>query len=243
MRKQIPKREENIVLSSKKLEYEHDYDNEEINATVTSQEIRRSAAFTGYRPSKLPFGYDTECDSAKALYNNLMNEYRKLIDLGFRYFLTGGAAGSDMMAADIVLQLRKEYKGQRIPVSLVLCLPCYNHFKDWRQEDKEHFQRIKEESSQVIYVSKSDYYDGCMQKRNKFMVDTSAILLAVYDGKSGGTKNTIEYAMKQKRKIVTVRPGGMRVETFSKPADLDALSLFDVNINGNTENIQQDTEK
>lgn len=227
----------NNKQGGKSHEYERDYGDDDIKELVTAQEIRQSVAFTGYRPSKLPFGYDMESDAAIALYNNLTNEYRKLIDKGFRFFLTGGAVGCDLMAADVVLSLKKEYKKLQIPVYHVLCIPCYNHFKGWRQEDKEHFQRIKKESNQVIYVSKSEYYDGCMQKRNRFMVDTSVVLLAVYDGKSGGTKSTVEYAMKKKRKIVTVRPDGMRVELFSKPADLTSLMLFD-----EKENTEQNQE-
>lgn len=227
----------NNKQSGKSHEYERDYGDDNIKELVTAQEIRQSVAFTGYRPSKLPFGYDMESDAAIALYNNLTKEYRKLIDKGFRFFLTGGAVGCDLMAADVVLSLKKEYKKRQIPVYHVLCIPCYNHFKGWRQEDKEHFQRIKKESNQVVYVSKSEYYDGCMQKRNRFMVDTSVVLLAVYDGKSGGTKNTIEYAMKKKRKIVTVRPDGMRVELFSKPADLSSLMLFE-----EEENTEQNKE-
>lgn len=227
----------NNSQSGKNHEYERDYGDDAVKELVTAQEIRQSVAFTGYRPSKLPFGYDMESDAAIALYNNLTKEYRKLIDKGFRFFLTGGAVGCDLMAADVVLNLKKEYKKRQIPVYHVLCIPCYNHFKGWRQEDKEHFQRIKKESNQVIYVSKSEYYDGCMQKRNRFMVDTSVVLLAVYDGKPGGTKSTVEYAMKKKRKIVTIRPDGMRVELFSKPADVTSLMLFE-----EEENTEQNQE-
>lgn len=36
-----------------------------------------------------------------------------------------------------------------------------------------------------------------MQKRNKYMVDKSNLLIAIYNGCEGGTKQTIEYARQQ----------------------------------------------
>ena len=39
------------------------------------------------------------------------------------------------------------------------------------------------------------YGPGCMQRRNRYMVDHSALLIAVYDGrKTGGTYYTVKYA-------------------------------------------------
>ena len=36
-----------------------------------------------------------------------------------------------------------------------------------------------------------------MQARNKYMVDSSTVLLACFDGRPGGTMNTILYARRQ----------------------------------------------
>ena len=41
------------------------------------------------------------------------------------------------------------------------------------------------------------YTPDCMQARNKYMVDSSAVLLACFDGRPGGTMNTILYARRQ----------------------------------------------
>jgi hypothetical protein len=38
------------------------------------------------------------------------------------------------------------------------------------------------------------YSPDCFQKRNEWMVDRSARVIAVYNGEPGGTRNTIEYA-------------------------------------------------
>ena len=38
------------------------------------------------------------------------------------------------------------------------------------------------------------YSEDCFQRRNQWMVDHSARVIAVYNGQPSGTRNTIEYA-------------------------------------------------
>jgi len=47
-----------------------------------------------------------------------------------------------------------------------------------------------------------NYFIGCYQVRNEWMVDHSSLVIAVFTGEKGGTKNTICYA---KRKGVLVK--------------------------------------
>jgi len=52
-----------------------------------------------------------------------------------------------------------------------------------------------------------DHYDaGCMQRRNRYMVDHAAMLIAVHDGQSGGTRRTIEYALRRRLDVVILPP-------------------------------------
>ena len=41
------------------------------------------------------------------------------------------------------------------------------------------------------------YTRGCMQRRNRYMVDHASLLIAVSDGAEGGTRSTIEYAFRR----------------------------------------------
>ena len=43
-----------------------------------------------------------------------------------------------------------------------------------------------------------------MQRRNRYMVDRSSLVLAVYDGMLGGTMYTLTYAMRQGVRVVTM---------------------------------------
>ena len=52
----------------------------------------------------------------------------------------------------------------------------------------------------------SGYTRGCMLRRNRYMVDHSALVIAVYDGTPGGTCRTLEYALRQKVSFVDLPP-------------------------------------
>lgn len=189
--------------------------------SVEKEDIMCSAAFTGYRPEKLPFGYDFECEQALKVKAALYTMYEKLYLKGYNCFLTGGAMGSDLMAADVITELKRNYGSRADRVMSYICLPCHDHIKKWDAKEKEHLEKILNDGAYPLYVSDRPYYSGCMQVRNRYMVDTSAVLIAVYDGKPGGTRNTLEYAQKLKKKIVIINPNdASRQELFLKPDDV-----------------------
>lgn len=41
-----------------------------------------------------------------------------------------------------------------------------------------------------------------MQRRDRYMVDHASLLIAAFDGSPGGTRYTLEYAMRQGLQIV-----------------------------------------
>ena len=69
----------------------------------------KRCAFTGYRPQKMVFGFnesDPRCIEFKA---RLRATIEDLIGKGYAHFISGGAMGMDMFAAEAVLELREEY--------------------------------------------------------------------------------------------------------------------------------------
>lgn len=45
-----------------------------------------------------------------------------------------------------------------------------------------------------------------MMKRNKYMVDNSDYVIAVWSGKPGGTGNTVRYAIKSRKEVYYIDP-------------------------------------
>ena len=196
-----------------------------MQAEVSLEDIAMSAAFTGYRPGKLPFGYDLSHPDAIRLREALMREYINLINHGYRFFLTGGALGSDLMAAEVILELKREYPDAKI--AHMLCAPCYHYTAKWPGAERERLDKIASKSL-VSFISQTEYYNGCMQKRNRYMVDTSRVLLAVYDGLPGGTKSTVEYARSKNKKLVIINPRQlMRIELIESAEDIRLMLTGD----------------
>lgn len=160
--------------------------------------------FTGYRPFKLPFAM-SEKDSC---YNLFVQKSRQLIqsqiELGYTYFISGMAQGTDMLFAEIVLELKKTYPH----VMLECALPFKGQTSKWSDEIKERYKNILNSCDKVTVICNS-YSKSCFLKRNKYMVDSCDKVIAVYDGKKGGTRFTIDYARKKGKQVMVIDPSGL----------------------------------
>lgn len=161
-----------------------------------------SCAFTGHRPKKLPWKYDETDARCITLKNTLADIIASLADAGYTDFLSGMAEGTDTWAAQAVLELKKEN-----PALKLLCiLPCEGQADSWSDSAQETYYSILDQADSVIFVSR-EYSKDCMLKRNRFLVDNSSCLLAVYNGeKRGGTAMTVRYANELGREIITLNP-------------------------------------
>ncbi len=161
-----------------------------------------SCAFTGHRPKSFPWKYDeTSCDCV-LLKEILAEQIRKLIARGVTTFLSGMALGVDIWSAQIVLNLRKENPALR----LHCILPCEGQEDPWPALEKERYYSIFKQADHVVYVNR-EYKDNCMLERNRYMVDHSSCLLAVYNGKArSGTGSTVNYARRMGREIIIIDP-------------------------------------
>ena len=160
-------------------------------------------AFTGYRPEKFPFG-DNEADPrCEQLKQKLFCEILRMTREGVIVFMSGMARGIDLWAAEAVLQIQNVKPSQKIELWAIV--PYDRQPLAWSAKERARYQRILEQAAHVEYIS-HDYYNGCLQKRNRYMVDHATHLLAVYDGQPGGTASTIRYARKKGLEITIIEP-------------------------------------
>lgn len=115
-----------------------------------------------------------------------------LVKEGVVYYGAGGALGFDTLAAQTVLEMKKEYPHLR----LILVLPCEDQTRNWRREDIEIYEDIKTRCDKVVYISHR-YTPDCMYKRNRHLVDRSGTCICYLTRESGGTAYTVRYARKK----------------------------------------------
>ena len=157
-------------------------------------------SFTGYRPEKLPF-FSEDDPMCVELKNRLSKQIEQLIKDGADEFFSGMARGVDMWAAEAVLELKRTYPN----IKLTAVIPCPEQADGWIDEDRDRYHAILEACDKKLVIS-PHYSKGCMQKRNRALVDTCDILVAVFDGQSGGTKQTVDYAKSKGRKTFIIPP-------------------------------------
>ena len=151
-----------------------------------------TCSFTGHRPEKLPWRGDESDPRCLALKERLAAAVEDAYDKGMRHFMCGMARGADFYFCDAVLELRERRSG----VTLEAVIPCEEQAARWGERDRERWFSLVERCDGETMLQ--HHYDkGCMLRRNRYLVDHSSMLIAVYDGMLGGTMYTLSYAMKR----------------------------------------------
>ncbi len=153
----------------------------------------KTVCFTGHR--------DIPPEQKEEITRRIKETLIQLINRGYMYFGAGGALGFDMMAEQAVLSLKKEYP----QIKLILVLPCKSQANAWSAEDKETYQDIIRKADKVVYTS-HEYFSGCMQRRNRHLVDNSSICVCYLTKDTGGSAYTVRYAISK----------GLRIENVAK---------------------------
>ena len=134
----------------------------------------------------------------------LRRTVREVYDRGFHTFLCGMARGCDQYFAEAVLAARADGAQD---AQLCALVPCPSQPDGWDEASVARYWALLAACDQVE-VLEDHYSPGCMLRRNRYLVDHSSMLIAVYDGMLGGTMYTLSYAMKQGLEIVTLEIGG-----------------------------------
>lgn len=137
-----------------------------------------------------------------ALNAHLVEELNALIDKGVVNFISGGALGFDQIAALAVLKLREGNP----EIRLSFALPCRDQARVWSGEQRVFYERLKAAADEVHYVSEL-YYDGCMKRRNQYMVDNSAYCICALKDHGTGTGQTVRMARANGLDVINVWPG------------------------------------
>ena len=153
----------------------------------------KTCSFTGHRPEKLPWRDNEEDPRCLELKARLAEAVEAAYDRGMRHFLCGMARGADFYCCEAALALRDRRPG----VTVEAVIPCEEQAARWREQDRRRYFSLVERCDYETMVQHR-YTHGCMQRRDRYMVDRSGLLIAAYDGMTlGGTMYTLTYAMRQ----------------------------------------------
>lgn len=153
---------------------------------------------TGHRPNKM-YGYnlqDVRWIKLKELFKKI------LVENSCTEAITGMALGVDTVFALAVIEL----KNSGYDIKLHCAIPCKNHSSKWINESVELYNKILKKADIVKLVSDEEYKPWLMQRRNEYMVDLADMVIAVWDGTSGGTENCVKYADKIGKSIMRINP-------------------------------------
>lgn len=149
-----------------------------------------SVALTGHRPQRLKYSNYLESEEWQVIIKWLKE---KIVIFHVTDAYCGMAEGCDCAYALAVIELKKE--GYNINLHCVL--PCDNY-----QCNYYVYETIKKYADTWTSLSK-EFYKGCDNVRDQYIVDHSDKLIAIWDGiKSGGVYSTIRKAQKKNLEII-----------------------------------------
>lgn len=146
-------------------------------------------AATGHRPDKLggyaPDVLERLTDLARA----------SLVELNPDEVIVGMALGWDTAVALAAIDLA---------IPFIAAVPFAGQERMWPKESQDRFHSILKQAKEVVIVSPGGYSPWKMQVRNEWMVDRCTKLLSLWNGTMGGTKNCVDYALRNGKPTVNV---------------------------------------
>jgi len=134
---------------------------------------------TGHRPQRLG-GHDLKTRRALGAF-----AIEILFERHPDHVITGMALGWDQAVATTCVVLG---------IPFTAAVPCIGQESRWDERQQARYRYLLSLAADVEVVSEQ-YSDRAMQRRNEWIVDRSAEMLALWDGNvGGGTANCIGYA-------------------------------------------------
>lgn len=155
--------------------------------------MSKRCAFSGHRPFYFPWKENESDPACVRLKKALASEIDQAVADGFNCFITGGAAGVDTWAAEIVLDRREKNP----EITLELAKPFADYNSRLQSDYGRRLRAIEAAADHVTIVSDGSDETADYILRDCYMVDASERMIIVYDDDSkgpSGTKDALLYA-------------------------------------------------
>ena len=159
--------------------------------------------FTGHRPNAFPWKEDETDPRRRQLQGRLEEAIDGALRSGVKYFICGNALGVDTWAAQIVL--KKKETDPSIRLEIALPFPGHN-------KASAVCAAVQRGADLVHVVSAQKSWRLAALERDRYMVDRSDMLIAVYDDpepRRSGTQYTYQLARNKGIDIILVPWGDL----------------------------------
>lgn len=155
-----------------------------------------TCCFTGHRGRDLPFGGDVSKQGVRNLISTIQLVCAQAYNEGYRTFITGMAEGADIMCGSVVMDMMnlKEFSDIR----LICAMPYKEQRKELKKPADRYIHSLLLDRAEAVVITGQAEDRGRYKARNRFMVEHSSALIAVYKSKQSGsgTLQTINMAKK-----------------------------------------------
>ena len=110
----------------------------------------------------------------KAIFDKTREVVVSLIEKGVRFFGVGGAIGYDTIVAHVILSVKEQYPF----IKLIVVCSCKNQDLKWNEVNKRVYRDVLNSADKVLVLSDS-YFDGCIQARNRHLVDNKQDIINI----------------------------------------------------------------
>lgn len=141
-------------------------------------------AITGHRPQSLDGDFTYKSEMWDWIYSELSSTFDKVKP---SRVISGMALGVDTVAAEVAF---------RHEIPLTAAVPFAGQELKWNDEAQERYHMILALADEVVTLKDEYTHPGILNERNEWMVDRCDMLVAVWTGFKGGTRNCVEYALK-----------------------------------------------
>ena len=163
---------------------------------------QETCCFTGHRPEKLPWGWNEADPRCVELKRRIADAVEAAYQEGYCRFVCGMADGCDLYFCEIVLRLRERHP----EVTIEAAIPCPAQTRGWPPSQRARHEALTDACDYLTMVSHT-CTSSSMLRRDRYMVDHAALLIAAFNGTPGGTRYTMEYAMQRGLRIVDLDIG------------------------------------
>ena len=160
----------------------------------------KTCCVTGHR--------DIPAEQVGHIKKSLEQEVDRAISDGFTCFISGFADGVDLLFAGIVA----ERIAKNPALKLIAAIP-YRRRLDTLQKSERTKALI--DLCAEIYIVAEGYHPSVYAKRNRYMVERSDRVIAVYDGReNGGTIRTIRLSHSMKKELREIAIGEIYIPEY-----------------------------